>query len=154
MLDQVRLKLLLHYDPVTGVFTWRTVSSKMSRAKVGAVAGYRRGSGYWVVRVDQVCYHAHNLAWLYVHGVFPNGILDHKDRNKINNSIDNLRIATHSQNMANIPHSGISYHKTSGLWLVRVQKDHKRHQVGYFKTESEACAAYILKKSELFGEFA
>lgn len=41
------------------------------------------------------------MAWGFVHGEYPEFEIDHKDRNRGNNAIDNLRPATRSQQIQN-----------------------------------------------------
>ena len=100
MLTAERARELLHYDPETGVFTWRVRVS--SRKLAGSVAGgffatvrYRR------ITVDRKTYREHRLAWLYSYGRFPEQDLDHIDCDPSNNRLANLREADKSQNQWN-----------------------------------------------------
>lgn len=78
-LTQHRLKELLHYEPETGVFTWKVDSRDGGRGhRSGDTAG-TLAQGYTVIRVGKVVYKAHRLAWLYVHGSFPEHEIDHVD---------------------------------------------------------------------------
>ena len=43
-----------------------------------ADAGGDSSNGYWYIRIDGKGYLGHRLAWLYMHGHFPDGALDHK----------------------------------------------------------------------------
>src|SRR4051812_32087311 len=97
MLTQARLQQVLRYNRRTGVFYWRAPI----RAVRGSPAGARNSWGYWQTRIDGKQYKNHRLAWLYVYGCFPNGRLDHKNRNNSDNRISNLRVATPGQNRAN-----------------------------------------------------
>ena len=126
-LTQERLKELLHYDPETGVFTWKVQTS--NRVHVGDAAGATEPNGYRRIRVDSGNYRAHRLAWLYVHGKFPEGKLDHHDRDKRNNRISNLRPATDSQNGLN---KGLQTNNTSGY--VGVSWDKQRQKWAAFLT--------------------
>jgi hypothetical protein len=98
MLNQKTLKKYLNYDPETGVFKRKINSGK---AKIGDVAGGINGSGYICIRINSVKYRAHRLAWLYVHGKFPDNQIDHINRVKNDNRIDNLRDVTQSVNARN-----------------------------------------------------
>ena len=58
-------------------------------------------NGYCYIRIDGKGYLGHRLAWLYMHGHFPDGLLDHKNHNRSSCRIADLREATRSQNSAN-----------------------------------------------------
>jgi len=158
-LTQARLKEVLDYDPDTGVFIWKERIS--IRITVGSVAGWLQ-SGYLRTRIDGVFYYQHRLAWLWVHGVWPPEQIDHKDMNRENNRIANLRLATKSQNGANArvrSHSknglkGIIWDKQRGRWRARIRHDGRVFHLGDFHTALEAHNAYVSKAQELFGDFA
>jgi len=89
--------------------------------------------------------------------------IDHKDDDKTNNKLDNLRIATNSENCAaaKTRRKGVSKFrgvsksgKIKNPWSAIACKDRKRYHLGNFKTEEEAARAYDKKAKELFGEFA
>src|ERR1700761_9727377 len=100
MITQDRLKELLTYDPATGIFRWLVARGGN---RVGDRAGcFDESLGYRKIRVDGKLYYAHQLAWLYVHGVFVKEI-DHRNMKGDDCWIDNLRPATRGQNTANRP---------------------------------------------------
>ncbi len=68
-----RLRALLDYDPLTGVFRWRV---NRGRVRAGAVAGHTKRDGYTEIIIDYRKRPAHTLAWFYVLGEYPN-MLDH-----------------------------------------------------------------------------
>jgi len=88
MLTQERLKELLSYDPETGAFTW--LLSPGPKRK-GEQAGSQHHSGYRFVKLDGKMYAEHRIAFLYVHGYFPEGDVDHINRIRNDNRPDNLR---------------------------------------------------------------
>lgn len=97
----------------------------------------------------------------------PSGLqVDHINRNKLDNRRSNLRLATQSQNRANIDPvkrrqselpMGVTYNlslRSKQPYMARVTKSGKSYFLGNFYTVEEAATAYKLKKRELFGEFS
>lgn len=157
MISHSRLLELLDYDPTTGVFTRKVTLS--NKNKIGDVAG-NLNRGYIELSVDGRVYRAHRLAWFYVHGVWPNDGLDHKDLDKKNNAIGNLREATQSQNGVN---NGVRKNNTLGVkgvskhgdrFKASVMVKRKRLHIGIFDTAHEAARAYDNSAIQHFGEFA
>jgi hypothetical protein len=88
-----RLRELLHYDPETGVFTWRV--NRRGTARAGSVAGCIHAvSGNVVINVAGNVSTAQRLAWLYMTGAWPSTVLIHKDGDKVNNRFANIREVT------------------------------------------------------------
>lgn len=146
----------LHYDPATGIFTRKVRTSQNTR--IGDVAGYINRAGYIIVGLFGRSYLAHRLAWFYMHGQWPARNLDHRDRSRLNNRIDNLRECNQAQNMANIskPSKGVS-RMPPRKGKVRPKPWRARFSaktIGYFATKEEAKAAYDAYASALHGEFS
>lgn len=159
MITQEELKSILSYDPETGLFTWRINAS--TRVKEGHVAGYvRKRDGYLVIRINAIGYSAHRLAWLYMHGVWP-ALIDHKDRNRLNNSIGNLREATVSQNGMNSEtnnanssgYRGVTWNKRSGKWQAQAKVNGRNHYLGLFASADQASFAYESFCKRAHGDF-
>jgi hypothetical protein len=83
----------------------------------------------------------------------PEGIqIDHIDRNKQNNCVNNLRYCTQSENRYNLnPQNrlnkssifkGVSWHKASNKWISKIRKNKKDYHLGIFNSELEAALAY------------
>jgi hypothetical protein len=120
MITQSKLKSIVNYNETTGVFTW---AKNRKRCTTGSIAGSICSNGYIYININYKKYLAHRLAWLYIHGEFPENEIDHIDGNKANNSIENLRTATRSNNVWNTKkgtrntsgYKNVSLHKKSGL---------------------------------------
>lgn len=61
------LREYLDYDQETGQFIWK--QNRRGKAKIGTTAGTKNKDGYLTIRIKNVRYYAHRLAWLYVYGV-------------------------------------------------------------------------------------
>jgi len=151
MLTQERLHSLLDYDQSTGIFTHK---STRRRVKAGSVAGTPHHNGYIVIGVDGQLYGAHRLAWLFVHGSFPINHIDHKNGIKTDNSLNNLRDVTISQNQRN------SYKHRAGRlvgttfiqtdrWKAQIAINGKSTHLGLFATELLAHIAFKAAESKL-----
>lgn len=142
MLTQSELKSKLTYDPLTGIFTWLVGSFKDKQA--GCVSGNLPDDGYWIIRINKKTYQAHRLVYLYVYGEFPNGLLDHIDRNRINNKLNNLRPATdalNSKNQTIYKNNSTGYHGVTAHgkhWRARINIDGHKVHLGVFDTIEEA----------------
>lgn len=87
---------------------------------------------------------------------------DHKDRIGINNTRENLRPCTWSQNMANrtkmwgssSKFKGVSWHKRDRIWSAKIQISGKQIHLGRFQDEADAHRAYTEAAVRYFGEFA
>jgi hypothetical protein len=152
MLTQARLKELLSYNPETGDFT--NLKSGKGRKPVGAVVGSVSNSGYWTSMIDGKNYQHHRLVWLYVHGEFPRADLDHRDGNRANNRLINLREATRSENCQN---ASMKQNNTSGVtgvrqvgnrWRTMISLRGVHRHIGYYSTRELAEAAYLAAKRE------
>lgn len=159
--DIEELRRVLAYDPDTGVFTWKVRCCRS--VPVGSVAGcIDPTTGYLRIGVFGTVIYAHRIAWAYTYGVWPSSLLDHRDTCKTNNRIKNLRLATQSQNSANVSRSGgnksgykgVFWHPIDKKWFAAIKKDGKSKHLGMFFDPKEASNAYQRAARELHGEFA
>lgn len=155
-----RLRELLAYDSISGLFRWKVPRNGFIQA--GDLAGSLTSLGYVEIQIDGCDYRAHNLAWLYFTGEWPKTLLDHRDLNEANNAFLNLREATLAQQQANrratkankLGVKGVSIHKKTGKYVAQIKVNgHARH-LGLFNTIPEASAAYEKAAIEAWGEFA
>jgi hypothetical protein len=158
MITQERLKELFRYNPETGEFL-RIKGVKKGAA--GTIAGTLALNGYVTISVDCKRYYAHRLAWLYTYGELPVQI-DHKDRDRANNALENLRAADNSTNGANKSKpsgskqrfKGVRKLKHANRWSARIKHGTVELHIGTYATEEDAARAYNKKAMSLFGEFA
>ena len=152
-LDHSRLKTLLSYDAASGVFAW---------LEDGRQAGCQTPKGYVVIGIDGSLYLAHRLAWLYVTGAWPEMRLDHKDQNKANNRIVNLREATAAQNVANSGpritnrsgFKGVCWDARNARWRATITVEGRQRSLGRHKRLEDAVAAYSAEAKAVHGDYA
>lgn len=156
-LTQEYLRSALHYDPLTGAFTWLT-NRASNKVKAGDPAGVVK-KGYLVICIDNVHYRANRLAVFYMTGVWPR-VADHKDGNTLNNAWENIRDVTKGQNGLNRKLSarnslgvkGVSI-LPSGRYRAQIMYQGKKEYLGSFDSIEQASEAYQTAAKSRFGEF-
>ncbi|EGT5766545.1 HNH endonuclease [Cronobacter sakazakii] len=121
---------LLDYDRHTGLFHWKKrfrgeagYSKSFNALFAGKQAGSKDKDGYLRINILGNQCMAHRLAWLIIYCEYPADEIDHIDRCKTNNCIENLRNCSRVENMRN---RGITSQNTSGY--VGVSWDVKKHK--------------------------
>ncbi|MCJ7676076.1 MAG: HNH endonuclease, partial [Sedimentisphaerales bacterium] len=140
-------------------------------------ADYKRLRGYeWLVKKRRKNFYAlrHSVSGktgkeslIYMHQEIievPEGmVIDHINRDGVDNRRANLRAATHSQNMCNrrkrlgTTHSkyrGICWRKKDRKWQAKIGFEKKRIHLGTFSNEIDAAKAYDRAARKYHGEFA
>jgi hypothetical protein len=141
MLTQEILRNLVRYEAQTGEFYWLSTGKK---------AGCLAKDGYVVVQVNKRQYRAHQLAWLYVYGELLIRQLDHINRCRSDNRIENLRKVTLSENSQNqmltrkntSGYRGVCWDKDRNLWRADIGVARKRKFLGHYETKEKAAKAY------------
>lgn len=98
----IELNSLFTY--VEGEWKLRRLVDQSRNAKAGELAGYVNARGYLIVKINRKQYKAHRLLYrMYnsVDSLDPSIHIDHIDGDKTNNSPENLRLATPSENQYN-----------------------------------------------------
>jgi len=143
-----------------GVFHGWTIIDLVDVEKVKAIAWTIDPRGYVVghPRGSKNSITMHR--WLMI-GVENIEMVDHRDRDRLNNRRMNLRACTSGGNAKN---TSLAKNNTSGAkgvsldvngrWRARIWKDSKEIRIGTFSTVAEASAAYDRAAAELHGEFA
>lgn len=132
------LRDLLRYDPKEGRLYWK---KSRYRVKEGDRAGNDTSSGYRAIKIMQRQIMEHRVCWAIHYGKWPASEIDHINRKKDDNRIENLREATRSQNMLNGTAKG--YRRNRGKWEAYVQTNGVHNYLGRFDTEEEARQARI-----------
>lgn len=146
MVTQKRLKELFEHE--AGNLIWKIENPN---AKRGYVAGCLDKRGYRFIRVDDKLYTAHRLVWFYHNGYFPENDIDHINRNKDDNRIENLREVSRSCNNRNTGNhctnksgvKGVHWFKRTNKWKVEISVMNKSRYLGYYNDFDEAVLARL-----------
>lgn len=141
-LTQKKVKELFRYED--GNLIRRKATCNCT--KVGDIAGSLGYNGYVITMIDRKTYYNHRLIWLFHNGYFPENDIDHIDRNKSNNRIENLREVSRTCNSKNTGNrstnrsgvKGVSWSKDCNKWMVRITVNYKDHYIGVFESFAEA----------------
>lgn len=138
-----RAKELLEYEPEAGELRW------LKGKHAGVIAGCPNDRGYLRVMIDQRSHKAHRLAWLLANGEWPQAHIDHINRNRSDNRLGNLRVATTSENRQNEhgPHAnnkvGVRGVRASGAkYTATITAQGRVRHLGTFASIDEAQRAY------------
>lgn len=88
--------------------------------------------------------------------------VDHVNRDRLDCRRENLRPATRSQNMANVPprpgghsrYKGVTWRDERKAWRAEIRVNGERRRLGSFATEIEAARAYDRAAHAAWGEYA
>lgn len=156
MITQERLKELFEYKD--GRLDRRGRRAKGGRHKP---IGTWDNRGYLRVAIDKKRYSVHRLIFLYHHGYVPE-FLDHINRDRGDNRIENLRECTQQQNMTNAAiskrnttgYKGVSRPKHSEKYHAHIKAGEKLRYIGSFDDPKEAAHWYNVAARIYHGEFA
>lgn len=89
-------------------------------------------------------------------------VIDHINRNRLDNRLENLRICTPKQNSYNTTrpknskykYKGVKKQGKTGKWIATASKDGERREIRDIDTQKEAAQIYDMMAEELFGEYA
>lgn len=154
-MNQALLQTLIRYEPNTGHVFWRERDVKFFKSEHSCrswntkYAGKKimnlDGKGYNSVFIMGKQYRVHRLIWLYVYGVFPN-IIDHKNGNKTDNRLSNLRDVDCQKNHMNMRRAknnssgitGVYFNKKKGLWCAQMKFNGATYHIGSSKNKADA----------------
>jgi len=146
-----------HLTEKEGTLYWKKIPHMFRRSSIGGIAGYTHYSGYKYVKLSGKVYPQSHVVWYLTFGIWPKRELDHINSIKSDNRIDNLRLATRSQNQANVnkkggtsKYNGVSWKTKTSRWIAQSGGKH----LGSFTCEKEAALCYNYAAIENFGEYA
>lgn len=126
---------------------------------IGKTVGGDDGHGYLMCMLLRQKFKVHQIVWLLKTGEFPSKPIDHINRNRRDNRIENLRLAEDIENMQNLiastkPTAGTWKSPMSGRYCARLTHKGKKIYLGYFDTQEEANAAFVAEKKRVSAEFS
>ena len=135
----------------------RIAGMGMVKCKAGTMAGTLTKAGYWLMGVEGRRILAHRVVYAINTGIWPEHQIDHIDRNKLNNRIENLRAVTHAENAYNRGASrssgtgvrGVHLRKDTGKYCVQIKRGDTRETIGCYSSLEEASKAYTEAKERL-----
>ena len=147
--SQELLKSLFDYS--NGRLIWK-VSGRGKKA--GSVAGFHHTGGYRRISIESSYYAEHRVIYSWHHGPCPEEV-DHIDRVRDNNKIENLRASNRSSNTHNTGFKpncksgcrGVHYDNYQKAWRIAIFRYGKRINLGRSHDFFEACC--IRKRAEL-----
>lgn len=171
LINQHLIESLFDYEPETGLLCHKPKEGSTPRdvafnkRYAGKPAGCQQNSGYLQVVIRTAegskLYLAHRVIYMLVYGYLPDEV-DHINRDRMDNRLNNLREASHAQNQANklvataakSGFRGVWHVKGKTVWRAQCSQKGKTITLGYFKTKEEAAKAYNDFASANHGEFA
>lgn len=128
----------------------------------GDPAGSLYGCGYYAIKTTKCREYNHRLIWMMFHGDIPKDkIVDHKNRIRTDNRIDNLRLASKSESQCNrvkqvnnrSGYKGVAMMR-DGRFKAEIAKHGVRYRLGIFTSAKEAGEAYMTAAKVLHKTFA
>lgn len=144
--------------PILTLYYWHKdwemiISSRPQRIDYGIpilpIATSVSHNGYVKTHFNGKSLRVHRFKWECYNGVIPEGMLvDHIDRNRLNNDMSNLRLVDISSNnhnkkkRANCSSQYHGVHISRGKWIARTSVNNKTKMIGSYEDEIEAAHAY------------
>ncbi len=113
------------------------------KSNMEKICGTPAKNGYLRIGINNKRYYLHRIIWMINYG-HTDLFIDHKDLDKTNNEISNLRISTYQENLRNrrsrslSGQKGVYFDKSKNKWLVSFRLDYKQKYLGRFANFDDA----------------
>ena len=152
------------WEMCDGVLTWKRSTNRGK--KIGDPVGLSTlKSGHenccLTLSGKLIGYSLGQVAWFLYHNSWPTQEIDHKDCNPKNNKLENLRLATRSEQCLNRiagrsgrANKGVYKREYGNKWSAQIWKNGICKNLGTYDSEAEAAEVRELATEMLHGEFA
>lgn len=155
-----RVRELLRYEPMEHGSSLVWIKDCANAIRKGTPAGgVCRVNGYGRVRIARQLIPAHRIVWALHYGEWPKYSIDHINRNRADNRIENLRLAHNNQadNAQNRSKnknnksgfSGVHFDAKRDRWIASISVNKRQKYLGSFLTPEEAHKVYLEAKQLL-----
>lgn len=153
------LRQLIDYDAFSGIVT---IKQKRSGKGVVGAEPSKNNCGYFQLYLEGKTFSVHRLVWKLYYGEDPSGDIDHINGDRSDNRIDNLRIATRTQNNQNSKIrkdnssgvKGVHFFTRTQKWQAYIDLNRKRISLGYFHDLESAKKARLEAEDKYHGSYA
>jgi len=161
------------YLPNTGQLRWKVrprehFATSVGHARfnhlfAGKIAGCANSQGYLQVGPNGKLTLVHVIIWEMHKGPVPEGLdVDHINNTPLDNRIENMQLATRSQNCQKAKRrkdntsgfKGVSWNVKMNKWQAYINSERKRTHLGFHETVELAHAAYCKAALKQHGRFA
>ena len=131
------------FDYVDGSLYWK-IKPSITTHKGSLAGSFHKATGYWQVSYRTKRYLLHRLIWIWLgKNLDLNMEIDHINRNRTDNKIENLRQVPRKINRKNRKAEFVCFHKTTGKWRAYLAKNNngQKKYIGYYETKENALQA-------------
>ena len=155
------LRRMFSYDSVSGLIHWKR--SHKNGVAAGDVAGrVDLSTGYVRLTFRRQTYKAHRVIWALVYAEWPTTDIDHINGDRADNKLENLRLASRTENIRSMKKrknsacglKGVTpYKKQSDKFVAQIRVNGKQQNLGVFNSQQRAHDAYCEAATIAFGRF-
>ena len=151
-----QLRYAIDYNPDTGAMTWK--KDRKNGTKAGKPAGTYNTHGYLVLTYKRIKIKAHHVAWAIIHGEWPSKLIDHKNGDKSDMRMENLRECTKKENNWNTKREGkgrpVGVMQEGNGYRATLTHEGERVDVGIYANQSDAVKAREKADMLLRGQYS